>query len=370
MDMMVSFPQTSYSLNNINNELKKDQQIWNLFTKKDEYYSNKFNKYDRYDRLSYKSNYQENMLIPSVSEYLIKKGFYIEYEDGKKFTIFLSHDIDDINISNRQLFRSIIPYPFHRDHLGSIRFISSYLKREKPYINFKKIIEIEKKYNVTSSFFFLASNEDIFGKKYLLEEIQDEIHYILDHKCEIGLHTGFFSFDNLEKIKIEKEKLEKISGKKVVGVRNHIYRFKIPKTWKLLNQAGFEYDSSLGYYDMIGFINGMCHPYKPYDILENKNIEILEIPTCIVDVTMFSYMKLNTVNAWNFIKNLIDTVEKLGGVLSILWHNWTFSYPVSYAGLFGIEWTKLYEKILDYGHKKKAWLTNGKAISDFILKNC
>ena len=352
--------------NNIYNVLKKNPQIWDLFTKKEEY---NLKKLDRYDRLSHKVSSQKNILIPAVSEYLIEKGYHFNYGDGKKFAIFLSHDIDDISISGRQIFRSFIPSPIHRDHLGSIKFISSYLKKEKTYINFKKIIEIEKKYDATSTFFFLATKDDIFGKKYQLEEIQDEISYIINHKCEIGLHTGFYSFDDLQKIKIEKEKLEKISGKRVAGVRNHVFRFKIPRTWKLLSQAGFEYDSSFGYYDMIGFRNGMCHPFHPYDLSEDKKIDILEIPACIVDIIMFSYMKIDAGEAWKYIRNLIDTTEKLGGVLSIIWHNWTFCYPVSYAGLLGREWTKLYEKILEYCYKKNAWLTNGKEIANFFNNN-
>jgi hypothetical protein len=95
----------------------------------------------------------------------------------------------------------------------------------------------------------------------------------------------------------------------------------------------------------------------------------MEIPIDIVDITMFSYMKLNAYDAWKYVKNLIDTVEKLGGVLSILWHNWTFYYPISYAGLLDREWTRLYEKILKYSYKKNAWITNGEAIADYILKN-
>ena len=350
---------------NLYSELKKNPEMWDIFTQKEEYNRKKL---DRYDRLSHRVSSQNNILTPTVSDYLTKKGYHFNYEDGKKFAIFLSHDIDDINISVKQIFRSFIPTPIHRDHFGSIKFISSYLRKERPYINFKKIIEIEKKYDATSTFFFLATRDDIFGKKYQLEEIEDEISYILDNKYEIGLHTGFYSFNDLQKIKIEKEKLEKISGKRAAGVRNHVFRFKIPRTWKLLSKAGFQYDSSFGYYDMIGFRNGMCHPFHPYNVSEDKKIDILEIPACIVDIVMFSYMKINAHEAWKYIKNLIDTVEKLGGVLSIIWHNWTFCYPVSYAGLLGKEWTKLYEKILEYGFKKNAWLTNGKAISDVFLK--
>jgi len=263
--MMKSKKNLSDQWEMVYDDLKKDKQIWNLFTRNEEY---SFKKLDKYDRLSYKASCRDNILFPFVSEYLIKKGFQTEYKDDKKFAIFLSHDIDDINISSRQLFRSIIPYPFHRDHLGSIRFISSYLKKEKPYMNFKKIIEIEKKYGATSSFFFLTTDEDVFGKKYQIEELQDEIHYILDRECEIGLHTGFYSFDDLQRIKTEKEKLEKISRKKVVGVRNHVYRFKIPGTWRLLSQAGFELQEEASLFEPIH-----TRIHKQYKNLDRKDIE-------------------------------------------------------------------------------------------------
>jgi peptidoglycan/xylan/chitin deacetylase (PgdA/CDA1 family) len=350
---------------NIYSELKKNQQIWDLFTKKEEYHPKKL---DKYGRPTFKTSNQKNILLPQVSEYLIKIGFQPEYQDGKKFAIFLSHDIDDINISGKQVFRSFIPYPFHKHKLGFKKFVSAYFKKQKPYINFKEIIQIEKKYNATSSFFFLATEKDIFGDKYKLDDIHNEISCIPENECEIGLHTGFYSFDDINQIKQEKEKLEDAARTKVSGVRNHLFRFAIPQSWKLLSQAGFEYDSSFGYSDMIGFRNGICYPFKPYNLIENKKIDIIEIPPCVTDITMFSYMKIDACIAWKYIKNLIDTVERLSGVLTILWHNWTFSYPVSYSGLFGKEWTKLYEKILEYGYKKNAWLTNGKNISDFISK--
>ena len=343
--------------------IKKDKDLWNLFTKKAEYQTNRT---DKYGRISYKTGNNENILNPIVSEYLIKNGFHTEYEDGKKFAIFLSHDIDDVTTSFRQLIRSFGPYPLHKQKLGFLKFIRACYKKQNPYLNFKEIIRLEKKYDANSSFFFLASEKDIFGDKYKIEDIQDDISYIIEQDCEIGLHTSFYAYNNLDLIKSEKKNLEEITGKKVVGVRNHVFRFNLPETWKLLAQAGFDYDSTFGYHDMIGFRNGMCHPFLPYNLNEKQIIPILEIPPCVVDISLFSYMKLNAVKSWKIIKKLIDDVEKLGGVITILWHNWTYSYPVSFAGLFGKEWTKLYEKILEYGYKKNAWLIDGKNISDFI----
>ena len=95
----------------------------------------------------------------------------------------------------------------------------------------------------------------------------------------------------------------------------------------------------------------------------------VEIPLCISDVALFSFMKRNALQSWTFIKNLIDITEMFSGVLTILWHNWTFSYPASFAGLFGKEWTRLYEKILEYCNKKNAWLTSCEKISEFFSLN-
>jgi len=363
---MTSFSKSFRNWEYIQNELKKDKKIWDLFTKKDEYSIDKSNKKNI---LSYKFASNKDIFNPLVSKYLIDKGINFEYEDGKKFAVFLSHDIDDIDIPVRHLFRSILPYPFHRDFFGFKKLISCYIKNEKPYKNMRKIIKLEKKYNATSTFFFLATEKDIFGRKYNIENIQEEIFHIIDNNCEVGLHTGYYSFDDLEKIKNEKKKIEDITKKRINGVRNHVFRFKTPRTWKILSQAGFLYDSSFGYYDIIGFRNGICHPFQPYDLVEKKKIDILEIPVFVVDVTLFSYMKIDANNAWGQIKNLIDIVEKLNGVFTIIWHNWTFSYPVSFAGLFGKEWTSLYEKLLEYCYNKKAWLTSGENIAKYFKKN-
>ncbi len=359
-------PEPKYGLSPYIIELKKNTKLWNLFTKQEEYHPIQR---DKYERIPYTPSNQSNIFIPSVSQYLIQHGFQPIYPENKKFAIFLSHDVDDITISPRQVFRSLLPFPLHRDQLGSLRFLKTHITKKKPYVNFREIIDLEKKYDATSSFFFLATREDVFGIKYGLEEIMNELPALLTHDCEIGLHTGFFSFDDLRKIKGEKERLEKASGRTVVGARNHLYRFTLPRTWDVLSQAGFAYDSSFGYHDMIGFRNGMCHPFKPINLTKGETVDLLEIPPCVVDITLFSYMKCDAKEAWTHIKNLIDVVEALGGVMTVLWHNWTFSYPVSYAGLFGKEWTKLYEKILKYGHEKNAWLTTGKNIADFTQKH-
>jgi len=350
-------------------ELKNNKELWELFTRKEEYHPIKS---DKYNRFLFKYSQNKDILYPHVSDFLVKKGKnHINYPENKKFAVVLTHDIDDYYISNQHLIRSLIPYPFHRDLYGFKPIIKEKLKgNKKPYNTIKQIVQLERKYDAQSSFYFFTNEKDVFGIKYKIEEIQDDLDFILDNGCEIGLHTSYYAYDKIEEILKEKEKLEKFLNEKVKGVRNHLLSFNIPKSWEILSKAGFEYDTTLGYHNMIGFRNGMCHPFKPINLKTDKPIEIVEIPLCVSDVALFSYMKKNAYESWEIIKQLINTVEKLGGVLTILWHNWTFYKNVTFSGLFGKEWTKLYEKILEYCQEKNALMTSCNSISKNVTMDC
>ena len=144
-------------------------------------------------------------------------------------------------------------------------------------------------------------------------------------------------------------------GKAVVGYRNHYLRMQIPDTWEYLADAGFSYDTTLGYSDCVGFRNGMCHPFKPYNLRTGLEIGINEIPLTLMDTTLFEFLKLDLGTAWNLTQQLIDTVERYNGVLTVLWHNTRFSGDMA----------RFYEKILKYCAEKNAWMTCGADIVDW-----
>jgi hypothetical protein len=158
----------------------------------------------------------------------------------------------------------------------------------------------------------------------------------------------------------EKKRLERASGKIINGFRSHFLKIKIPDTWEFLRDAGFQHDSTLGFYDCSGFRNGMCYPFKPYNLNNRSVIDIIEIPLIIQDITLDAYMRLNLEDAWNLTQDLIDKTEKNHGVITISWHNNTF-ISKSHA--------KFYENILKYCKKKKAWMTNAGNIAAFWKEN-
>jgi len=338
-------------------KLKQNKELWDLFTKKEEYNAPVL---DKHQRFPYIASKYKNILEPKVSKFLIENGFKFEYPENKKFAVCLTHDIDDIYPSWK--YRIFTSFKFGL----KLKFKNTYdrfFKKENPYWNFREIIELEKKYNAKSSFYFMTAEKDIHGFRYRINDLKDVLKYIIENDCEVGLHGGYYSYNNLKKIKNEKKKLEKIISRKVIGYRNHFLRFKVPDTWRLLYKAGFKYDTTFSYADMIGFRNGMCHPFKPYDLGTNEKIDIIEIPLIIMDGTLFEYMKLDINEAWKISKKLIGIVERYNGVLTVLWHNTSFD-DIFYKG-----WNAVYKKILSYCYNENAWMTNGEEIHKWWMKN-
>ncbi|MCD4822856.1 MAG: polysaccharide deacetylase family protein [Methanococcoides sp.] len=336
------------------NILKSNSEIWGQFSKKEEYSPKQL---DSHERFNYSYSMHKDVSNPNVSKYLIQNGFQVEYPNNRKFAVCLTHDIDDIYPPLTHTLLSSF-YCFKQLNLKELKKQVSWKitgRTNSPYINFRKIMELEAKYDAKSSFYFIASENDPRRFRYNIEDIENELKFIVDNGWEVGLHGGYYSYNNLDEILSEKRRLESVLGKNIIGFRNHYLRFKTPDSWKILSKAGFKYDTTFGYSDMVGFRNGMCHPFKPYDLNENKEIDILEIPLAVMDVALFDVAD-SVEDAWNYAKKLIDIVEENNGIITILWHNNVFDNP------FRSSWSLLYEKILKYCYEKNAWMTNGAEI--------
>lgn len=336
------------------NSLRLNPHIWDLFTKKEEYNSSKL---DKHHRFIYSYSNHKNVLEPEVSKYLVNNRLQVEYPGNKKFAVCLTHDIDEIY---PPLSHIILSSAYNIKNFDLCGIMNQFLwinkgQKHSPYINFKEIMDLEEKYNAKSSFYFITSEKDPLRFRYNIEDIEVELGNIIDRGFEVGLHGGYYSYNSLEAMCKEKKRLEGIIERKIVGYRNHYLRFSVPNTWELLSKAGFKYDSTFGYSDMVGFRNGMCHPFIPYNLNKNCHVDILEIPLTIMDLTLFGCTK-SFYEAWTYAKKLIDSVEKYNGVITLLWHNNIFSSS------YREKWKLMYEKILRYCFGKNAWMTNGEDI--------
>ena len=143
--------------------------------------------------------------------------------------IFLSHDVD------WRLQGPPIEHILERKD----RFEQELFENTKPenlYRNIPEYMEIEEKFDVRSTFFFRT-----FYENGNVLDYEDDIKQLQKLDWEIGLHTSPSSINDLDKIRLEKEKLESISGKQIIGNRVHYlnYNSELPEK---LEKLGFSYD--------------------------------------------------------------------------------------------------------------------------------
>lgn len=97
----------------------------------------------------------------------------------------------------------------------------------------------------------------------------------------------------------------------------------------------------MGYADCSGFRAGTSHPFRFFDLENNKATELLVFPFQVMDTGLRDYEKLDPQGAVEKIRVLIDNTREAGGTFRCLWHNESFS---EWAGWEG--WTAVYRQML------------------------
>ncbi len=338
---------------NMHDILRQDPEIWDIFTRKEEY-TNPLR--DQYDRFPYYASKNRDIFDPKASQYLFEHGYTLPYPDDAPFAVCLTHDIDSIYQSIPSKGLATLRSLKRGNIADAIHTLSKMRSKKLPFCNFSQIMDLEEKYGAKSTFFFMAERPGERDYAYDIEDIAPEIGEIIDRGWEVGLHGGHTAYLNVKEMKDKKGRLEKVIHTSVLGYRNHYLRFKVPDTWEYLSKAGFQYDTTFGYVDCVGFRNGMCYPFRPFNLNTNQEIDILEIPLVVMDGTLDqTYMRLDDKGKWDLLKMLIDRVAGCHGVFTLLWHN-------KYMGGENLD---LYEKVLLYCKENKAWVTSGEQLTSW-----
>lgn len=310
---------------------------------------------DRHGRIDFSEFGDDYFLQPDVSENLVTNRL-IEpaYPGDHEFAVCLTHDVD-----------YFYPTMYHELFSYINLFKSGDIDRLKPRLSryferkcdlakdaFETIFQMETEFDAKSTFFFMATDKDVRRIRYDIEDIalQDVMSRVVEEGHEIGLHGGYYSYNDIDSVVIEKKRIEKAIGRKVSGYRGHYLRFEVPDTWRLLSKADFAYDTTYGFADHIGFRNGLCHPFLPYDLHSGTEIDIVEFPMAVMDGALFSGNR-NIIAALSRLENLVEIVRKNKGVLVLNWHSNNFNCP------FRSDWEQVYHKVLEMCQENNAWFT-------------
>jgi peptidoglycan/xylan/chitin deacetylase (PgdA/CDA1 family) len=282
------------------------------------------------------------------------------WPDGKKFALCLTHDVDRIK-------KSWWHSAYYLLKTGNLHHLKTlFVKHGEPYWNIEKIMSIEEKLDVRSTFFFLHETKKLCAFKpstyelalgnYDVNErrVVEAIKKLEKGGWEIGVHGSYDSYNNILLLGKEKRQLEGIVGKPIIGIRQHYLNLKIPETWEFQRGVGFKYDSSFGSNREIGFREGKTSPFRPF------NDEFLEIPLAIMDVPLFECSS-DLEHAWLKCKEQIGYAENSAGLLTLLWHSNRFDDD-EYPGQ-----GRVYERIIEECKKREAWVATAEQVWSWFV---
>jgi len=292
---------------------------------------------------------------------------------GKQFAVCLTHDVDAVSsYSPRQSLRAIQKQLLHGG--SPIEIIKAFLRaginlaragiKRDPLHFFERWLGLEKEVGSHSTFFFWPGWRNVAKHHHTdcTYELFDPVVFD-NQKCtvaemireidrqgwEIGLHPSWYSFDDADELKRQKDSLEQALGKEVISIRQHHLHYDIRVTPAVQAQAGFLYDSSLGFNDNIGFRFGTSYPWHLYDLKAEKKLPLKEIPLIVQDGAMLDQnkgLRLDEDTAFQYVHQITETLEKVGGVLTLLWHPDKIIFP---------DWWQLYQRTLKYLQQKDPW---------------
>lgn len=316
----------------------------------------------RYEEVVKKTK-DDNGRFPSTASLALQEGFldrpivneYVELlwcclqmhwprlqRKPQYFRQYVSHDVDWLYCTaGKSLFQimrgAVADLIVRRDFSFSLRRISTSFQTMRGnidadlYHTFDLIMDISERMNMVSAFYFIT--EPLGGRidgDYTLEDshVRELIRRIHERGHEIGLHPSYYSFRSSGQVRRELSILQTVLEQEGIhmskcGGRQHYLRWEAPTTWQVWEDAGLDYDSTLGFADRIGFRCGTCYEYPVFNLVTAEALKLRERPLLAMDVTMLgrNYMKLTTSAALQEMRRLRDQCKMYQGNFTLLWHN-------------------------------------------------
>jgi len=294
-----------------------------------------------------------NMLF-LILEGLIADIFGIEraeknrYPSGKQFAVLLTHDLDAV----KKTFKGRVKHIFHGlnraarltrsgkfskvpeelgrtfyKFFGSARYDNlAYLGALEEKEGFKSSLNIyvmNKKNKAGFSNWFYNPDYNISKDAALAEEVKNSAGKYF----ELGIHGSFSSACDSALLGQEIKSLEEVTQRKVSGGRQHFLDYSVSRTPRVFQDAGLEYDTTVGFRDINGFRAGACLPYYLYSLGSDSSTGVLEIPLAIMDGVLFDRQEGAREIAWQETEAILEKVKNARGCCSVVWHGHVFNNP-------------------------------------------
>ena len=264
----------------------------------------------------------------------------------RRFHIQLSHDLDHLNpIPARNLWRETAgDFVTRRDlpmALDSLFQIITGRARWRNHLAVRELAALSERYGLESVFYVLVSEPSLYDEGYSLEDakIRRLLRGLRAKGLVVGIHPGYETLDDTQRLKDAVIRLESALDEPIAEGRQHYLRFIVPDTWRHWDEAGLAYDSTLGYADAEGFRCSTCYPYPVFDISQDRELVLREIPLIAMDTTLRQYRKYTPEQTRQVILDLAQRCRAVNGTFTLLWHNTSLLREWR-------SWAKMYRQVL------------------------
>ncbi len=212
-------------------------------------------------------------------------------------------------------------------------------------LNIKAVINqlfatINRKYDPYNSYEFIQANTDAPIAYFILMSknggydkninpqgvtIKRLMLALSKYAAFIGLHPSYGSNTAPQLVKEESELLQQAILQPVYHSRQHYLLLTFPHTYNTLIRIGITNDYTMLYADEVGFRASTCMPFCFFNVVTNQATELLLHSTCVMDVTLSNYLKVNTTKAKQMVQELMDVTKRFNGNFISLWHNNSFT---------------------------------------------
>ncbi|ARV09203.1 hypothetical protein BTO05_05945 [Winogradskyella sp. PC-19] len=204
------------------------------------------------------------------------------------------------------------------------------LKRD-PFDTFGWLINRQKSTSFKFTVFFLIGAYSTFDKNISINKKQFValIKSVGDY-CNIGLKASYFSLDNLDILKKEKQKMEVVTNVNLMAIRNSHSKLNLPSTYRNAVELEIPQEHTMGYINVLGFRAGTCTPFQFYDL----DYEV-QTPLQIHSYHCMDFALLkqeSQLDKQQTLERFINAIKKVDGTFSPVFHNYSLSNDETWSG--------------------------------------
>ena len=213
--------------------------------------------------------------------------------------------------------------------------------RRDPYDSFKWIVKRQKATEAKFQFFFLIGDYSTYDKNISPNKkvFVSLIKSIADY-CGVGLKVSYNALEDSLQLKRDKDRLERITHREVIAIRNSYSKLNLPTTYRNLNDLEIQKDFTMGYVNKVGFRAGTCTPFLFYDLDYEIQTPLQVIPYHCMD---FALLKLKSqLDRKQLLERIIKVIKRVDGTFVAVFHNYSLGSEARWTGF-----RELFNQIID-----------------------